>query len=152
MTCRLPLALNGRPLSQNHRQCSSTFPPRPLPSVLHAVWLDHVLVTCHVLIVEYLVATSLSLLHLPSPPPLMTRSKAKAGVSRQVKFSQLGPQGQLQTTILNQSALTRRREAAAKVRLDILQGMLYSTLLRVDMVLNRLSDILRAWRRKQAPA
>ena len=94
-----------------------------LPSVLHAVWLDHVLVTCQVLIVEYPVATSLSLLHLPPPPPLMTKSKAKAGVSRQVKFLQLGPQGQPQTMILKQSVLTRRHEAAAKVQLDILQGM-----------------------------
>lgn len=52
----------------------------------------------------------------------MPKAKPK-GVSRQVKFSQPGPNGGNQTTILNQSALARRREAATKVHSDILQGM-----------------------------
>ena len=56
-----------------------------------------------------------------SPPP-MPRARRKAGVSRQVSVSQPGPQGEIKTTILNQAAIARRREAATKARSDILQG------------------------------
>ena len=65
-----------------------------------------------------------SFLPLSCRPSPMPKSKAKAGVSRHVKFSQPGPQGQPQTMMLNQPALIRRREAATKTRLDFLQGTL----------------------------
>jgi hypothetical protein len=52
----------------------------------------------------------------------MAKSKAKLGVSRRVKLSVLGPQGSRLITTLNQSALVRWRETAAKTRLDFLQG------------------------------
>jgi len=54
----------------------------------------------------------------------MPKAKVRAGVSRQVKLSQPGPQGGTRTTVLNQPALARRREAAKKTHLDILQGVL----------------------------
>lgn len=54
----------------------------------------------------------------------MPKAKLKAGVSRQVKFSQAGPRGEVQTTILNQQALVRRREVATKAQQDLLQGTL----------------------------
>lgn len=53
----------------------------------------------------------------------MPKSKLKAGVSRQVRFSQPGPRGETQTTTLNQPALARRREAATKIQSDVLQGL-----------------------------
>ena len=56
---------------------------------------------------------------------LMPKAKLKPGVSRRVKYSQTGPQGNVQTTILNQPALVRRREAATKIQLDLLQGALW---------------------------
>jgi len=52
----------------------------------------------------------------------MPKARVRAGVSRQVKFSQPGPQGGTRTTVLNQPALARRREAATKTHSDILQG------------------------------
>lgn len=55
----------------------------------------------------------------------MPKLRIKAGVSRQVKFSQLEPHGQAQTAILNQPALTCRRNAAVKGQSDLLQGILY---------------------------
>ena len=67
----------------------------------------------------------------------MPKSKTRAGVSRQVKFSQLGPQGQSQTTILNQTAIARQREAAGKLRSNFLQGMLCPALLKAKVALNR---------------
>ena len=84
------------------------------------------------------------------PLSLMPRPATKAGVSRRVKFSQLGHQGQPQTMILNQTALACRLEAAAKVQLDFLQGTLRPVLLNTDVALNHTYDVFRAWGRRQA--
>lgn len=56
----------------------------------------------------------------------MPKSNLKPGVSRQVRYSLPGSGGQPQTTILNQSALVRRREAATKIQSDLLQGSSFS--------------------------
>ena len=63
---------------------------------------------------------------------LMPKSKAKLRVFRWVRVSQLGPQGQSQTAILNQTALTHQCEAAMKAHSDLLQGTLFSMLLETE--------------------
>ena len=55
----------------------------------------------------------------------MPKLNQRPGVSRQVRYSQPGFQGQPQTTILNQAALARRREAAARVQSDLLRGVFF---------------------------
>ena len=50
--------------------------------------------------------------------------KLKTGVSRHVKFSQPGPRGYSQSTILNQPAVARMRESATKLHSDFVQGRL----------------------------
>jgi hypothetical protein len=91
----------------------------------------------------------------PSPPSadnLMPKAKSKAGVSRQVKVSQPGPQGQVQTTILNQPAIVRRREAATKVQADLLQGILWPAFFTVYVAFNYILVVSRTWgRRKTGP-
>lgn len=55
----------------------------------------------------------------------MPKTKVKGGVSKKATFSQPGPQGGIQTTILNQPALACHHKAATKVYSDILKGVLY---------------------------
>jgi len=66
----------------------------------------------------------------------MPKSTKKLGVSRQVRYSQPGPRGQSQTTVLNQSALARRREAAVKVQADLVQGASFLDYLGPGLYLN----------------
>ena len=78
-----------------------------------------------------------------SPP--MPKARRKAGVSRQVSFSQPGPQGEIKTTLLNQATIARRREAATKARSDILQGGYHCVVLGQGL-LNIISVTSRARR------
>ena len=85
------------------------------------------------------VATSNSLSSHHHHPSLMRKSRARTGVSRQVKLLHPpGPQSQSRGEILNQSAIARRHEAAAKLRANLIQGTFCPVLSRTELELNPL--------------
>jgi hypothetical protein len=113
-------ALYPRTPSPHHPRYARTS-PSPLPSASHVAGtrVSHALI---LLVSHRFLSSSFRLLTSLSPMP---KPKLKAGVSRRVKFSQTGPHGQAQALTLNQPALARRREAAAKGQSDLLQGTSY---------------------------